>query len=228
MSAKASSTILEITDLVKEFPEPTGALRVLRGLRLAVRRGEIVMITGPSGSGKTTLLQIAGCMIRGTSGTVTLAGRDLSRAAEAERLEARRRHLGFVFQSFHLLGALPAAENVALALRLKRRPLDMARVASVLGRLGLGRKLRSYPSQLSGGEKQRVAIARALVGDPDLLLADEPTSQLDSHSAKVIGEMLRDAAHALDMGIVVTTHDPRLGDVADRKLALKEGLLDEE
>src|SRR5581483_10000167 len=150
-----NSPILELTDLVKDYPEPAGVLRVLRGLRLTVRRGEIVMITGPSGSGKTTLLQVAGCMIRATAGRVVVAGRDVSRAAEAERLEVRRRHLGFVFQSFHLLSALPAAENVALALRLRRQPIEMPRVLGLLDALGLGRKAWKHPGQLSGGEKQR-------------------------------------------------------------------------
>jgi ABC-type lipoprotein export system ATPase subunit len=220
--------ILEITDLVKEFPEPSGTLRVLRKLCMTVRRGEVVMITGPSGSGKTTLLQIAGCMIRPTSGRVVIAGRDVSEADEHERLDVRRRHLGFVFQSFHLLAALPAEENVALALRLRRQPVDLGRVRTIFGILGLGAKVKKYPAQLSGGEKQRVAIARGLVGNPDLLLADEPTSQLDSVSATTIGEQLRLAAHELNTGIVVTTHDPRLGAIADRTLALKEGTFHEE
>jgi putative ABC transport system ATP-binding protein len=228
MTPTRDHPILHIVDLVKEYPEPSGTLRVLRSLSLTVRRGEVVMITGPSGSGKTTLLQIAGCMIRATAGRVTLAGRDVTRADEYERLDVRRRHLGFVFQSFHLLAALPAAENVALALRLRRQEIDMGRVRAVLETLGLGQKVWKYPGQLSGGEKQRVAIARAMVGRPELLLADEPTSQLDSHSAKVTGEMLHLAAREFNMGIVVTTHDPRLGEIADRKVALREGLLYEE
>jgi len=228
MIQATSDKILQVVDLVKEFPEPAGVLRVLRELSITVNRGEIVMITGPSGSGKTTMLQIAGCMIRATSGKILVAGKDVSAAGEQQRLHVRRRHLGFVFQSFHLLGALPVAENVALALRLRRQPIDMQRVTTVLDTLGLGSKLWKTPNQLSGGEKQRVAIARAMVGNPDLLLADEPTSQLDSNSARVVGEQLREAAHTLNMGIVVTTHDPRLGEIADRKIALKEGRLYEE
>src|SRR3954451_14200376 len=127
------------------------------------------MITGPSGSGKTTMLQIAGCLIRPTSGCVEIGGSDMREASESQRLEARRRHLAFVFQSFHLLAALPVAENVALGLRLRRQPVDDRRVRDVLETLGIGSKARKLPKYLSGGEKQRVAIARALVGSPDLI-----------------------------------------------------------
>jgi len=216
-------TVLRLNDVDKEYSDPHRVLLVLNKLRLNVRRGEIVMVTGPSGSGKTTMLQIAGCLIRPTAGLVEIAGRDLGRAPESERLEARRRHLGFVFQSFHLLAALPVAENVALALRLRRQPIDDARVRDVLETLGIGSKARKHPGQLSGGERQRVAIARALVGQPDLILADEPTSQLDSHSAAVVGGLLRQAAHEFNTAIIVTTHDPRLGSIADRSIALESG-----
>jgi putative ABC transport system ATP-binding protein len=220
-------TILRLYDVDKDYPEPEGVLHVLKKLRLTVRRGEIVMITGPSGSGKTTMLQIAGCLIRPTAGCVELAGKDLSESDESERLEARRQHMGFVFQSFHLLNALPVSENVALGLRLRRQPIDRAKVHSVLETLGIGSKARKYPKQLSGGEKQRVAIARALVGSPDLVFADEPTSQLDSNSAATVGTMLRQAAHEFNTAIVVTTHDPRLGNIADRQVSLRSGVLHE-
>jgi ABC-type lipoprotein export system ATPase subunit len=220
-------TILRLHDVVKEYQEPGGILPVLKKLRLNVRRGEVVMVTGPSGSGKTTMLQIAGCLIRPTSGCVEVGGQDMSESSEAERLEARRRHLGFVFQSFHLLAALPVAENVALALRLRRQPIDQGRVHEILETLGIGTKARKYPRHLSGGERQRVAIARALVGAPDLILADEPTSQLDSNSAATVGRLLQQAAREFQTAVVVTTHDPRLGAIADRKVALEAGVLHE-
>jgi putative ABC transport system ATP-binding protein len=220
-----SETVLRLDGVDKEYIDPQGVQLVLKKLRLTVRRGEIVMVTGPSGSGKTTMLQIAGCLIRPTAGVVEIAGRDLGRAPESERLEARRRHLGFVFQSFHLLAALPVAENVALALRLRRQPIDDAKVGDVLETLGIGPKARKFPGQLSGGERQRVAIARALVGRPDLILADEPTSQLDSASAAVVAGLLRRAAHEFNTAVIVTTHDPRLGTIADRCIALESGAL---
>jgi putative ABC transport system ATP-binding protein len=224
---KPGETVLRLNDVSKEFHEPQGILQVLKKLRLTVRRGEVVMITGPSGSGKTTMLQIAGCLIRPTSGCVEVGGKDVSESTEAERLDARRRHLGCVFQSFHLLAALPVVENVALALRLRRQPIDEGRVLEILETLGIGSKAWKYPRHLSGGERQRVAIARALVGAPDLILADEPTSQLDSNSAATVGRLLRQAAQEFNTAVVVTTHDPRLGSIADRKVALEAGVLHE-
>jgi putative ABC transport system ATP-binding protein len=219
------SPILRLCAVDKGYDEPQGVLQVLRQLHLTVRRGEIVMITGPSGSGKTTMLQIAGCLIRPSAGVVEIAGRELGQAPEAQRLEARRRHLGFVFQNFHLLAALPVVENVALGLRLRRQPIDLGRVREMLQTLGIGAKAGQFPKHLSGGEKQRVALARALVGRPDLLLADEPTSQLDSNAAATVGRLLRQAARELDTAVVVTTHDPRLGDIADRRVALESGTI---
>jgi putative ABC transport system ATP-binding protein len=225
MNTDKTPAILKLADVDKEFQEPSGVLRVLNKVKLTVRRGEIVMLTGPSGSGKTTLLQIAGCLIRPTAGRVEMVGSDLSQASEARRLEVRRQHLGFVFQSFHLLAALTVYDNVALAQRLRRQKIDPERIEKVLGTLGIGSKARKYPQHLSGGEKQRVAIARALIGLPDLLLADEPTSQLDSNSAATVGGLLRQAAKEFNMAVLVTTHDPRLGDIADRKVELKAGVL---
>jgi putative ABC transport system ATP-binding protein len=225
MTTDGTPPVLRLNEVNKEFREPSGVLRVLNQVQLTVRRGEVVLLTGPSGSGKTTLLQIAGCLIRPTSGRVEIVGTDFSAAEEASRLQARRRHLGFVFQSFHLLAALTVFDNVALALRLRRQKIDKARVWSVLQMLGIGPKARKYPATLSGGEKQRVAVARALIGAPDLLLADEPTSQLDSNSAATVGELLRQAACDFNMAVLVATHDPRLGDIADRRVELKAGVL---
>jgi putative ABC transport system ATP-binding protein len=219
--------VLQLHDIDKLYDEPQGVLHILKKIRLTVRRGEVVMITGPSGSGKTTMLQIAGCMIRPTSGSVEIAGRDMGQSSESERLEARRQHLGFIFQSFHLLAALPVDENVALAQRLKRQPIDMGRVHEILDTLGIGTKARKFPKHLSGGERQRVAIARALIGAPDLILADEPTSALDSNSAATVGQLLRQAAHEFQTAVIVTTHDPRLGSIADRRVSLESGVLHE-
>jgi len=223
----ANQPVLQLSELRKEYREPAAVIQVLQGVDLEVRRGEIVVLMGPSGSGKTTMLQIAGCMKRATSGQVVLAGEDISTADEARRLEARRKHLGFVFQNFQLVDALNAYQNVALGLRLKRRPINRPDVLSMLDTLGLSSKVHKRPGNLSGGEKQRIAIARGLIGRPDVLLADEPTSQLDSNSTETVSDLLREAARRLNAAVLLATHDPRLTRIADRTLVLKEGKIDE-
>lgn len=227
MTTSTKEAPLRLEDVVKTFAEPTGVLRVLDGLCLELRIGEIVVLQGPSGSGKTTLLQIAGGLMRADSGAVVLAGRDLSGATEAERTEARRWHLGFVFQHFHLVEALTVEDNVALGLRFKRLAIDQTRIREVLERLGLGAKRGKRPRELSGGEKQRVAFARALVGRPDLLLADEPTSQLDSNAAEAITTLMRQTVADLKVAVVVATHDPRLNPIAHRICRLNRGKIEE-
>ena len=219
--------ILRLDMVAKSFREPTGLLRVLDGMALSVRPGEIVLVQGPSGSGKTTLLQIAGCLLRADAGRVEIRGKELNSACDAERTEARQRHLGFVFQHFHLIEALTARENTMLGLRLKRQPLDAKRVDEVLTLLGLANKAAKLPRDLSGGEKQRVAFARALVGRPGLLLADEPTSQLDSHAAEAVAGQIRFCVREYGCAAVIATHDARLHSVADRVCTLKEGRFDE-
>ena len=159
-----AAAILHLDAVKKSFREPSGVLRVLDGISFRVRAGEIVLLQGPSGSGKTTLLQIAGCLMRADDGRIELAGKELNAVSDAERTEARQRHLGFVFQHFHLLDALTARENVMLGLRLKRQPPDARRVDEVLELLGLAKKAAKLPRDLSGGEKQRVAFARAQIG----------------------------------------------------------------
>jgi putative ABC transport system ATP-binding protein len=221
----ANQPVLQLKDLRKEYREPAAVLRVLRGVNVEVRRGEIVVLMGPSGSGKTTMLQIAGCMRQATSGQVIVAGEDVSTADEARRLAARRKHLGFVFQNFQLVDALTAHQNAALGLRLKRLPISRRGITSMLDTLGLGAKAHKRPGQLSGGEKQRIAIARGLIGQPDVLLADEPTSQLDSNSTETVSDLLREAARRLNAAVLLATHDPRLTRIADRTLTLKEGTI---
>ena len=223
----SDQSVLQLCDVHKEYPEPSGALKVLQGAELDIRCGEISVLMGPSGSGKTTMLQIAGCMMRPTSGKVIVAGNDLSQTNEAQRLEARRQHLAFVFQHFQLVDALSAYDNVALGLRLRRQPVERQQVKAMLEALGLGSKMHRRPGKLSGGEKQRVAIARALIGKPELLLADEPTSALDSNSTETVANLLRQAVRQSNTAVLLATHDPRLTKVADRVLKLEKGKIDE-
>jgi putative ABC transport system ATP-binding protein len=223
----ANGAVLELTGIVKTFAEPAGELRVLDGLSLRVRPGEIVLLQGPSGSGKTTLLQIAGTMLRADAGTIHVGGVEVNGASDDARAATRRQHLGFVFQHFHLVEALTARQNVALGLRLKRLPVEARRVDEVLEWVGLTGKKDKLPRDLSGGEKQRVAFARALVGKPSLLLADEPTSQLDAHAAESLAGLVRRLVQESGSAALIATHDTRLHPIADRICKLKEGRLDE-
>ncbi len=223
----AASLILRMKAVKKSFREPTGLLRVLDEVNLDLRASEIALLQGPSGSGKTTLLQIAGCLLRADAGQVELAGQEINSAPDAQRTAARQRRLGFAFQHFHLIDALTARDNVALGLRFKRQPHDAKRVNDAIELLGIAAKADRFPRDLSGGEKQRVALARALVGKPSLLLADEPTSQLDSHSAETVAVLIRKLAREFGCAVLIATHDARLHHVADRICNLKEGRIHE-
>jgi putative ABC transport system ATP-binding protein len=198
----------------------------LRGVSLEVATGEVVFVLGPSGSGKSTLLQLLGALDTPTRGQVLLFGEDVARKTDRERSLLRRAKLGFVFQSFHLIPALSALENV-LVPRVPEgiSDLDRKRARTLLERLGLKARLDHRPDELSGGESQRVAIARALVGKPELVLADEPTGELDGPTGAAVVEALREAAQKEGAAVVVVTHDERLVKPGDRVLRLCDGLV---
>ncbi len=211
-------------DLEKTFGEGDVEVRAVRGVDLEVRRGEVVLIMGPSGSGKTTLLSMLGAMLRPSSGRVEVDGVDLATLSERHLPEFRAHRFGFVFQDFNLLSALTAGENVEFALNLAGISGSMARrrAEGILGGFGLGERLRFRPAKLSGGEKQRVAIARALVNEPAVILADEPTANLDSKIGHEIARLLRGAAEE-GRSVIIVSHDSRLKDIADRMLWLEDG-----
>lgn len=211
--------------LAKVFGEGDTEVRAVRGVDLDVRRGEVVLIMGPSGSGKTTLLSMLGAMLRPTSGSIRVDGTELTALPESRLPAFRARRFGFVFQDFNLLSALTARENVEFALDLAgvagagRR----ARADELLVGFGLGDRLTFQPAKLSGGEKQRVAIARALANEPAVILADEPTANLDSKIGHEIARLLRQAATDEGRSVVIVSHDTRLRDIADRVLWLEDG-----
>ena len=214
-----------VRDVTKTYAQGEAAMRALDGVDLDVTRGELVLLMGPSGSGKTTLLSVMGCILRPTSGTVSILGTDVSRLHERDLPRVRLEHIGFVFQGFNLFPTLTAEANVALALDLKgvpRRDASM-RAAALLEQVGLGTKRDAYPADLSGGQKQRVAIARAIAGDPPIVLADEPTAALDTHSGHVVMDLLRSLAHERDRAVVIVTHDNRMLGYADRIVHLEDG-----
>jgi putative ABC transport system ATP-binding protein len=221
---------ISVSDLSKVYSSGTAAVRALDGVSLEVDAGERVMLMGPSGSGKTTLLQIIGCILKPTTGSVRILGREITRLNERELPRVRLAHIGFIFQGFNLFPTLSAGENLELALDLKGIRGRDARKRSheLLEQVGLADKYNSKPSDLSGGQKQRVAIARALAGEPDIILADEPTAALDSQSGRMIMEMLSDMARRLGRAVVVVTHDNRTIDFADRIVHIEDGQLREE
>jgi ABC-type lipoprotein export system ATPase subunit len=211
--------------VVKSYGDGRSVRRVLEGVDLDVHAGELVALIGRSGSGKSTLLHLLGALDRPDAGTIEVAGRRLERQPERALTEVRRRHVGFVFQFFHLIPELTGEENVLLAARLSRNGSGAARQArALIARLGLLEAASRRPGQLSGGEQQRLSIARALVNDPHLVLADEPTGNLDERSGHQVLQLLRDVASG-PRGVVLVTHDAEAGRLADRVLRLEDGHL---
>ena len=200
-------------------------VRALQDVSLEVRRGEVLLLMGPSGSGKTTLLQILGGLLHPTKGGVFFEDQRLAELGDAALCELRLRRFGFVFQSYNLFPTLTALENVAIACELQgiRRRHGEQRGQELLSYVGLADRIDAYPDSLSGGQKQRVAIARAIAGNPDVVLADEPTAALDSTNGMRVVALLKDLAHHDNRAVVIVTHDPRLLKIADRIVTLEDG-----
>jgi len=218
-------TVLAAEGLGKQVSSPEGTLAILADVTLAIRRGETIAVVGASGAGKSTLLALLAGLDEPTSGRVSLAGHDLTRLDEDGRAAVRARHVGFVFQSFHLLPSLTALENVMLPLELARRADARQGARDVLGRVGLAERLGHYPRQLSGGEQQRVAIARAFVTQPDVLFADEPTGNLDANTGERIADLLFGLNASTRTTLVLVTHDRTLASRCARMIRLDAGRL---
>jgi len=218
-----ADTVLAADGLGRQVSSPEGTLAILAGVDLAVARGESVAIVGASGAGKSTLLALLAGLDEPSSGRVWLAGHELSALDEDGRAAVRARHVGFVFQSFHLLPSLTALENVMLPLELARRSDARSTAREVLGRVGLGERLGHYPRQLSGGEQQRVAIARAFVTAPDVLFADEPTGNLDAATGEKIMDLLFGLNASTRTTLILVTHDPALARRCQRVIRLDAG-----
>ena len=218
-------TAIAVREVTKTYESGEAAVHALREVDLDVWRGEVALLMGPSGSGKTTLLSIMGCILRPTSGSVRIGGREVTGLSEKELPRVRLDHIGFIFQGFNLFPTLTAGENIELALDLKgiRGKAARRRAGELLEQIGLSEKYNTFPSDLSGGQKQRVAIARALAGEPDIILADEPTGALDSHSGRVVIEMLYNLAHQQGRAVAIVTHDNRTLEFGDRIVHIEDG-----
>ncbi|MEU0398899.1 ABC transporter ATP-binding protein [Streptomyces sp. NPDC006197] len=217
--------IVVVDDVHHSFGSGPQAVHALRGVSFEVRRGSLTALRGRSGSGKTTLLNLVGGLDTPASGRITLDGTDLASLDEPGQLALRRDRIGFVFQSFGLIPVLTAAENVGVPMRLRRVPAKEReeRARTLLALVGLADHAEQRPGELSGGQQQRVAVARALANDPDLIIADEPTGQLDSETGRSIMELLRAVVRSQSVAILVATHDPHLIELADRVVELRDG-----
>ncbi len=217
--------ILEARHIVKELGEGNSKVQALKGVNLTLFPGEFTLLMGPSGSGKTTLLSILGCILSPTSGSVIVAGESATNRTGEELAGLRRRHLGFIFQSYNLFPTLSALDNVKIALDVCGFSAadSQTRALEALHAVGLDHRLKSYPGTLSGGEKQRVAIARAIASSPSIVLADEPTSALDTENGHAIMELLAKLAKDQNRSILAVTHDPRTIPYADRVIEIEDG-----
>lgn len=224
--SSGSSPLIVAHDIRVSRMTAAGAVHILRGISLAIEAGARVGLVGPSGSGKTTLMMAMAGLEPVTSGTIEIAGQDITDLSENALADFRRDHLGIVFQSFHLMPSMTAFENIALPLELAGRQVAVDEVEEMLSQIGLAERRNHYPAQLSGGEQQRVAVARALIGRPPLLLADEPTGNLDQTTGNQIIDLLFTMAGAQNTTVVMVTHDVALAKRCDRIIRLRDGVIE--
>jgi putative ABC transport system ATP-binding protein len=214
--------MIQLQDITKVYPMGTGELTVLRGISMHIKPGELVALMGPSGSGKSTVLNLMGCLDKPTTGSYYLDGNEVSQFSSTELAEIRARKVGFIFQSFNLLPRLTALANVGLGMRFAGG-VDHARALEALEKVGLADRVNHRPTEMSGGEQQRVAIARALVKNPPLILADEPTGNLDSRSGEEVIRILTDLHSEQNITMVMITHDAKIAGYCQRTIFLKDG-----
>jgi putative ABC transport system ATP-binding protein len=222
-----NAAILETQSVTKVYGEDANRVVALNDATLALHPGQVLLIMGPSGSGKTTLLSVMGCILRPTSGRVIVAGKVATDLGEDALPDLRRHYFGFLFQAFNLFGSLTAQENIEVVLRMKGVAKDIIAKQSMelLQHVGLTHRAHAYPRDMSGGEKQRTALARALAGEPAIVLADEPTANLDSKTGHEVLALLRNLAEETNKAVAIVSHDPKAKDVADRVITMEDGRL---
>lgn len=216
-------SILNTINLNKAYTVGDQTLEVLKDVNISIEQGEVAAIVGPSGSGKSTLLNMLGGLDNPTGGQIIINGIDLSGMTAKELTAFRRRNIGFIFQNYNLVSILNAYDNILLPLQLDRRQIDDAYIESIVSTLGIKDKLSNMPTSLSGGEQQRVAIARALSTKPSIILADEPTGNLDSKNGKEVIRLIRNSAKSFHQTVAIVTHDSSVADVADRIIHIRDG-----
>jgi putative ABC transport system ATP-binding protein len=221
--------LVQARGVTKSFGEGDTRIPVLKGVDLDVARGEVLLLVGPSGSGKTTLLSVISGILESDEGEVRILGESILELSQSEKTKFRRDHLGFIFQQYHLLPTLTAVENAAVPLLIRGVPKHdaFAQAEAVLASMGMGERLAALPNRLSGGEQQRVAIARALVSDPQLLLCDEPTANLDGETGHRIVQQLHDIGKQPDRAVIIVTHDTRIFEFGDRIIHMEDGRVDQ-
>lgn len=229
VSKESARWIVQVRGVWKAFGEGGVRIPVLKGVDLEVARGEVLLLVGPSGSGKTTLLSVIGGILDCDEGEVKVLGVSLPEMSPAEKTRFRRDHLGFIFQQYHLLPTLTAVENAAVPLLIRGIPKyeALSQAETILGKMGMGGRLAALPTRLSGGEQQRVAIARALAGNPDLLLCDEPTANLDGETGHRIVQQLHDVGRQSDRAVIIVTHDTRIFEFGDRIIQMEDGRVEQ-
>jgi putative ABC transport system ATP-binding protein len=220
-----TTTAVGAVGVTRRYGSGEAAVDALRGITIDVPRGQFAAIMGPSGSGKSTLMHVLAGLDQPTSGSVHVAGQDITAMGDAQLTKLRRSHIGFVFQAFNLLPTLTAEENILLPLQLAGRRVDIDWYQAVVERVGLANRTRHRPSELSGGQQQRVAVARAIVSEPTVLFADEPTGNLDSKASHEVLELLRDAALSFGQTTVMVTHDADAAPAADRVIHIEDGVV---
>ena len=220
-----TGAVVVATDVTRRYGEGDTAVDALRGVSLEIAQGRLTAVMGPSGSGKSTLMHILAGLDKPTSGSVSIAGTDITQLKDSDLTKLRRKHIGFVFQFFNLLPMLTADENIMLPLSIAGEKPDKAFFDDLIGKVGLADRLHHRPAELSGGQQQRVAIARGLVSQPTVLFADEPTGNLDSTTSHEILELMRESVEAYGQTMVMVTHDARAAAIADRVLFLADGLI---
>jgi putative ABC transport system ATP-binding protein len=219
---------LEAVDVTRTYKMDGVEVQALKGVSVTIEQGEYAAILGPSGSGKSTLMHLLGALDRPSGGVLKVSGRDIAKLSDTELAELRNKHIGFVFQSFHLMARTSATDNVGLPLMYRglSRAARRRKAVEALEKVGLGHRLDHRPSQMSGGEQQRVAIARALVGDPQLVLADEPTGNLDTRTGHEVMDLLEQLNSEQGVAIILVTHEPDVAERARRQIHIRDGLIE--